>query len=107
MSSSADFGRRCRRGVLRVGRRRAQERHAGSGAGREPAARAVGRGPALCRQVGGPRAGARALRRQAGERDRGGDRDLRDHARGRPQLLRSADVVPPRAERMTAATTHG
>ena len=43
-----------------------------------------------------------AVRRQAGERDRGGDRDLRDHARGRPQLLRSADVVPPQPERMTA-----
>jgi hypothetical protein len=32
-----------------------------------------------------------------------GDRDLRYHARGGPQFLRPADVVPPRAERMTAA----
>ncbi len=43
-----------------------------------------------------------AVRRHAGERDRSGDRDLRDHARRRPQLLRSADVVSPRPARMTA-----
>src|SRR6185295_14032324 len=52
----------------------------------------------------GPRARARALRRQAGERDRGRHRDLRDHARGRPQFLRPADVVPPRPEGLMVVT---
>src|SRR6185436_99687 len=100
-----DFGRRCRRGVLRVGRRRVQARHAGGGVGREPAACAVGRGQTLCRQDRGPRPRARALRRQAGERDRGRHRHLRDHACGRPQLLRPADVVPPRPKGLMRTLT--
>src|SRR5262249_60470139 len=65
-----------------------------------------GRASLRC-QMGGAPARASSFRQSAGERDRSGDRNLCHHARGRPELLRSANVVSPRSQRSLTRERQG